>query len=178
MSDTKQEPDFDPALEAELRALAPAPVAAPLLERIEQAVKDDAARAAQPKRHPALDWRLWIMPATAAAAIAVIATLAPKQTTPQPASPAQPQQQLADKPAPAPAVAPAEEEPIDLFPAHRGNEVVSAVNEGIHYRDNQPYQRVRVKVMDSFTWETPNGARRVQFNLPREESILLPIPVH
>ena len=176
MSDMKQEPEFDPALEAELQQLTPAPVNAQLLERIEQAVADDTAHPAQPQGHPALDWRLWIMPVTAAAAIALIATMAPENTEPQPAGPAQPTQpQLTKNPAAAPIE---DDEPIDLFPAHRGNEVVSAVNEGIQYRDNQPYQRVRVKVMDSFTWETPNGARRVQFNLPREESILLPIPVH
>ena len=43
MKDLNHEPDFDPALEHELRKLAPAPVKERLLERMEEAVTHDTA---------------------------------------------------------------------------------------------------------------------------------------
>ena len=43
MKDLNHEPDFDPALEHELRKLAPAPVKERLLERMENAVTHDTA---------------------------------------------------------------------------------------------------------------------------------------
>ena len=52
MKDLNHEPDFDPALEHELRKLAPAPVKERLLERMEEAVTHDTAQA-QPARQPA-----------------------------------------------------------------------------------------------------------------------------
>ena len=74
MKDLNHEPDFDPALEQELRKLAPAPVEERLLERMEEAVTHDTAPA-QPARHPARNWRLWVMPATAVAGITLMALL-------------------------------------------------------------------------------------------------------
>ena len=41
MKDLNHEPDFDPALEHELRKIAPAPVKEPLLERVQNAVTHD-----------------------------------------------------------------------------------------------------------------------------------------
>ena len=57
MKDLNHEPDFDPALEHELRKHAPAPVKERLLERMEEAVTHDTAQAQparQPARHPQL----------------------------------------------------------------------------------------------------------------------------
>ena len=123
MKDLNHEPDFDPALEHELRKLAPAPVKERLLERMENALTHNTA-SVKPAQHPARNWRLWVMPATAVAGIALMVLLAPQKPTPEAAEPVNPQASL-------PAVAKTEEAPIELFPVRRNNEVMEAVHEGI-----------------------------------------------
>lgn len=170
MKDLNHEPDFDPALEQELRKLAPAPVKERLLERMEEAVTHDTAQA-QPARHPARNWRLWVMPATAVAGITLMALLAPQSPTPEAAKPIAPQDSL-------PTVAKTEEEPIELFPVRRNNEVVEAVHEGIIQVPGQaPYRKVRVQVMDSMEWIAPDGVTRVEYQVPREEHLLVPMEI-
>ena len=83
MKDLNHEPDFDPALEHELSKLAPAPVKERLLERMENAVTHNTA-SVKPAQHPARNWRLWVMPATAVAGIALMVLLAPQSPTPKP----------------------------------------------------------------------------------------------
>jgi hypothetical protein len=170
MKDLNHEPDFDPALEQELRKLAPAPVEERLLERMEEAVTHDTAQA-QPARHPARNWRLWVMPATAVAGIMLMALLAPQSPTPEATKPIAPQDSL-------PTVAKTEEEPIELFPVRRNNEVVEAVHEGIIQVPGQaPYRKVRVQVMDSMEWIAPDGVTRVEYQVPREEHLLVPMEI-
>ena len=170
MKDLNHEPDFDPALEQELRKLAPAPVKERLLERMEEAVTHDTAQA-QPARHPARNWRLWVMPATAVAGIALMVLLAPQKPTPEAAEPVNPQASL-------PAVAETEEAPIELFPVRRNNEVMEAVHEGIiQVPGKAPYRKVRVQVMDSMEWIAPDGVTRVEFQVPREEHLLMPMEI-
>lgn len=174
MKDLNHEPDFDPALEHELRKLAPAPVKERLLERMEEAVTHDTAQAQparQPARHPARNWRLWVMPATAVAGITLMALLAPQSPTPKAAKPIAPQDSL-------PTVAETEGEPIELFPVRRNNEVVEAVHEGIIQIPGQaPYRKVRVQVMDSMEWIAPDGVTRVEYQVPREEHLLVPMEI-
>ena len=174
MKDLNHEPDFDPALEHELRKLAPAPVKERLLERMEEAVTHDTAQAQparQPARHPARNWRLWVMPATAVAGITLMALLAPQSPTPKAAKPIAPQDSL-------PTLAKTEEEPIELFPVRRNNEVVEAVHEGIIQIPGQaPYRKVRVQVMDSMEWIAPDGVTRVEYQVPREEHLLVPMEI-
>ena len=170
MKDLNHEPDFDPALEQELRKLAPAPVKERLLERMEEAVTHDTAQA-QPARHPARNWRLWVMPATAVVGITLMALLAPQSQTPEAAKPIAPQDSL-------PTMAKTEEEPIELFPVRRNNEVVEAVHEGIIQVPGQaPYRKVRVQVMDSMEWIAPDGVTRVEYQVPREEHLLVPMEI-
>ena len=57
MKDLNHEPDFDPALEHELRKLAPAPVKERLLESMENAVTHNTA-SVKPAQHPTRNWRL------------------------------------------------------------------------------------------------------------------------
>lgn len=170
MKDLNHEPDFDPALEHELRKLAPAPVKERLLERMENAVTHNTA-SEQPAQHPARNWRLWVMPATAVAGIALMVLLAPQKPTPEAAEPVNPQASL-------PAVAETEEAPIELFPVRRNNEVMEAVHEGIIQVPGQaPYRKVRVQVMDSMEWIAPDGVTRVEFQVPREEHLLMPMEI-
>ena len=170
MKDLNHEPDFDPALEHELRKLAPAPVKERLLERMENAVTHNTA-SVKPPQHPARNWRLWVMPATAVAGIALMALLAPQTPTPEAAEPVNPQASL-------PAVAETEEAPIELFPVRRNNEVMEAVHEGIIQVPGQaPYRKVRVQVMDSMEWIAPDGVTRVEFQVPREEHLLMPMEI-
>ena len=170
MKDLNHEPDFDPALEHELRKLAPAPVKERLLERMENAVTHNTA-SVKPAQHPARNWRLWVMPATAVAGIALMVLLAPQKPTPEVAEPVNPQASL-------PAVAETEEAPIELFPVRRNNEVMEAVHEGIIQVPGQaPYRKVRVQVMDSMEWIAPDGVTRVEFQVPREEHLLMPMEI-
>ena len=170
MKDLNHEPDFDPALEHELRKLAPAPVKERLLERMEKAVTHNTA-SVKPAQHPARNWRLWVMPATAVAGIALMVLLAPQKPTPEAAEPVNPQASL-------PAVAETEETPIELFPVRRNNEVMEAVHEGIIQVPGQaPYRKVRVQVMDSMEWIAPDGVTRVEFQVPREEHLLMPMEI-
>ena len=170
MKDLNHEPDFDPALEHELRKLAPAPVKERLLERMENAVTHNTA-SVKPAQHPARNWRLWVMPATAVAGIALMVLLAPQKPTPEAAEPVNPQASL-------PAVAETEEAPIELFPVRRNNEVMEAVHEGIIQVPGQaPYRKVRVQVMDSREWIAPDGVTRVEFQVPREEHLLMPMEI-
>ena len=170
MKDLNHEPDFDPALEHELRKLAPAPVKERLLERMENAVTHNTA-SVKPAQHPARNWRLWVMPATAVAGIALMVLLAPQKQTPEAAEPVNPQASL-------PAVAETEEAPIELFPVRRNNEVMEAVHEGIIQVPGQaPYRKVRVQVMDSMEWIAPDGVTRVEFQVPREEHLLMPMEI-
>jgi len=170
MKDLNHEPDFDPALEHELRKLAPAPVKERLLERMENAVTHNTA-SVKPAQHPARNWRLWVMPATAVAGIALMVLLAPQKPTPEAAEPVNPQASL-------PAVAETEEAPIELFPVRRNNEVMEAVHEGIIQVPGQaPYRKVRVQVMDSMEWIAPDGVTRVKFQVPREEHLLMPMEI-
>ena len=170
MKDLNHEPDFDPALEHELRKLAPAPVKERLLERMENAVTHNTA-SVKPAQHPARNWRLWVMPASAVAGIALMVLLAPQKPTPEAAEPVNPQASL-------PAVAETEEAPIELFPVRRNNEVMEAVHEGIIQVPGQaPYRKVRVQVMDSMEWIAPDGVTRVEFQVPREEHLLMPMEI-
>jgi len=170
MKDLNHEPDFDPALEHELRKLAPAPVKERLLERMEKAVTHNTA-SVKPAQHPARNWRLWVLPATAVAGIALMVLLAPQKPTPEAAEPVNPQPSL-------PAVAETEEAPIELFPVRRNNEVMEAVHEGIIQVPGQaPYRKVRVQVMDSMEWIAPDGVTRVEFQVPREEHLLMPMEI-
>ena len=170
MKDLNHEPDFDPALEHELRKLAPAPVKERLLERMENAVTHNTA-SVKPAQHPARNWRLWVMPATAVAGIALMVLLAPQKPTPEAAEPVNSQASL-------PAVAETEEAPIELFPVRRNNEVMEAVHEGIIQVPGQaPYRKVRVQVMDSMEWIAPDGVTRVEFQVPREEHLLMPMEI-
>ncbi len=170
MKDLNHEPDFNPALEHELRKLAPAPVKERLLEHMENAVTHNTA-SVQPAQHPARNWQLWVMPATAVAGIALMVLLAPQKPTPEAAEPVNPQASL-------PAVAETEEAPIELFPVRRNNEVMEAVHEGIIQVPGQaPYRKVRVQVMDSMEWIAPDGVTRVEFQVPREEHLLMPMEI-
>ena len=170
MKDLNHEPDFDPALEHELRKLAPAPVKERLLERMENAVTHNTA-SVKPAQHPDRNWRLWVLPATAVAGIALMVLLAPQKPTPEAAEPVNPQASL-------PAVAETEETPIELFPVRRNNEVMEAVHEGIIQVPGQaPYRKVRVQVMDSMEWIAPDGVTRVEFQVPREEHLLMPMEI-
>ncbi len=170
MKDLNHEPDFDPALEHELSKLAPAPVKERLLERMENAVTHNTA-SVKPAQHPARNWRLWVMPATAVAGIALMVLLAPQKPTPEAAEPVNPQASL-------PAVAETEETPIELFPVRRNNEVMEAVHEGIIQVPGQaPYRKVRVQVMDSMEWIAPDGVTRLEYQVPREEHLLVPVEI-
>ena len=111
------------------------------------------------------------MPATAVAGITLMALLAPQSPTAEATKPIAPQDSL-------PTAAKTEGEPIELFPVRRNNEVVEAVHEGIIQVPGQaPYRKVRVQVMDSMEWIAPDGVTRVEYQVPREEHLLVPMEI-
>ena len=159
------EPEFDPALEEELRQVKPARMAEALLERISYIAADSSSA------HQASAWRsnrwLWLIPFTATVAVVLALTLSPQKTD----KPETPPDKIAAKQV--------QEELIELFPIRRNNQVVEAINEGIiHIEGKRPYWSVRMQVVDSYEWAQPNGATRVQYQIPREERFLVPADIY
>ena len=160
------EPEFDPTLEEELRQVKPAHIDETLLERISHAATDRPSAPQVATRRPHR-W-LWLIPFTATAAIVLALTLSPQKTDNQP-----------DKIAAKSLNKPTKEEPIELFPIRRNNQVVEAINEGIiHIEGRQPYRSVRMQVVGSYEWAQPNGVTRVQYQVPREERLLVPATIY
>ena len=183
MDNTNHEPEFDPALEAELRDVAPAKLDAALLDRLAHATAEAEVDVQEPLQPSS--WRFWLIPGIAVAGLALMIFVNPNL---QPAQPNEPADVSANansvsrptaKPAEAMAEKEEEEESIELFPARRNNQVVNTINDGIvHDRDNQPFRRVRLQLIDTYTWEDPNGPTRVQFDVPREEHFLVPATIY
>ena len=160
------EPEFDPTLESELRQIRPAKMDEALLERISHAATD------HPPAPQSSTWRsrrwLWLVPFTAAAAIVLALTLSPQKND-----------DLPDGTAAKSSNKPTKEETIELFPVSRNNQIVEAINEGIiHIEGRQPYRSVRMQVVDSYQWAQPNGVTRVQYQVPREERLLVPATIY
>ena len=159
------EPEFDPTIESELRQIKPAKMDEVLLERISHAATDSSPV------HQTSSWRsnrwLWLIPFTATAAIVLALVLSSPQTN----KTTNPPDKIASKTA--------QEEPIELFPILKNNQIVEAVNEGIIQIDGRrPYRSVRMQVIDSYEWAQPNGATRVQYQVPREERFLVPVDIY
>ena len=99
-----------------------------------------------------------------------MALLAPQSPAPKAAKPIAPQDSL-------PTVAETEGEPIELFPVRRNNEVVEAVHEGIIQIPAKHPIAGAVQVMDSMEWIAPDGVTRVEYQVPREEHLLVPMEI-
>ncbi len=165
-----QEPEFDPKLESSLRQLAPARVDDQLSGRLEQAIAD--AKAQQQPVRPMLHWRFWLIPSAAVATVALLIALNPSETRQNPA--VQPSSLATAQPT----TEPNDKRPLELFPA-RQNNMVNTRSEGIiHSTDNQPFQKVRMQMVDSYTWKDPSGPTRVQYTVPSEEHLLIPLEIH
>tara|TARA_B100000676_G_scaffold312612_1_gene387720 strand:- start:2206 stop:2694 length:489 start_codon:yes stop_codon:yes gene_type:complete len=159
------EPEFDPTLESELRQTRPAEIDQSLLERIGHSVS--TGKTNQQESILRSNRWLWLIPCTATAVIVLALVLASPQETEKIITP----EKVAAKPT--------EEQPIELFPIRKNNKVVEAVNEGIiQINGKQPYRSVRMQVIDSYEWSQPNGATRVQYQIPREERFLVPAEIY
>lgn len=159
------EPQFDPTLESELRQTRPAKIDQSLLERIGHAVS--TVKTNQQESIIRSNRWLWLIPCTATAVITLALVLASPQETEKIIT----SEKVAAKPN--------EEQPIELFPIRKNNKVVEAVNEGIiQINGKRPYRSVRMQVIDSYEWGQPNGATRVQYQIPREERFLVPADIY
>ena len=159
------EPEFDPTLESELSQIQPARIDQSLLERISHNATNSTT-SQQESTLRSNRW-LWLIPCTATAVIVLALVLA----SPREVETVGPPEKIASKPT--------EEEPIELFPIRKNNKVVKAVNEGIIQIDGKrPYRSVRMQVIDSYEWGQPNGATRVQYQVPREERFLVPAEIY
>jgi hypothetical protein len=165
-----QEPEFDPKLESSLRQIAPARVDDQLSGRLEQAIAD--AKAQQQPVRPKLNWRFWLIPSAAVATVALLIALNPSETRQNPA--VQPSSLATAQPT----TEPNNKRPLELFPAHQNN-MVNTRSEGIILStNNQPFQKVRMQMVDSYTWKDPSGPTRVQYTVPSEEHLLIPLEIH
>ena len=165
-----QEPEFDPKLESSLRQVAPARVDDQLSVRLEQAIAD--AKAQQLPVRPMLNWRFWLIPSAAVGTVALLIALNPSETRQNPAV-------LPSSLATAqPTTEPNDKRPLELFPA-RQNNMVNTRSEGIILStDDQPFQKVRMQMVDSYTWKDPSGPTRVQYTVPSEAHLRLPREIH
>lgn len=171
---TNGEPEFDPALEQELRQARPASDV--LVARLEMALVEDAG-VVNPQPIPA--WRQWIAPTAGLAALLVALPRQPAtQNSPDAANPGM------NKVLPHAAAAlipPQTEAPksLDLKPVAMENRVVGAVDDGVfNTPDQHPMRRVRMQVVDSYTWESKDGATTINYTVPREEHFLIPLAIH
>ncbi|MDP7051629.1 MAG: hypothetical protein QF600_06865 [Verrucomicrobiota bacterium] len=165
-----QEPEFDPKLESSLRQIAPARVDDQLSGRLEQAIAD--AKAQQQPVRPKLNWRFWLIPSAAVATVALLIALNPSETRQNPAG--RPSSLATAQPT----TEPNDKSSLELFPAHQNN-MVNTRSEGIiHSKDNQPFQKIRMQMVDSYTWKDPSGPTRVQYTVPSEEHLLIPLEIH
>ena len=165
-----QEPEFDPKLESSLRQIAPAKMDNQLFNRLEQAIAD--AKVQQQPVRPKLNWRFWLIPSAAVATVALLIALNSSETRQNPA--VQPSSLATAQPT----TEPNDKSSLELFPAHQNN-MVNTRSEGIiHSKDNQPFQKIRMQMVDSYTWKDPSGPTRVQYTVPSEEHLLIPLEIH
>jgi len=164
-----KEPEFDPELERDLRALKPAAADSRLLERLEEVLSKTAAAESTPAP-PTEAWRQWLAPVAGAAAMIAALLVLPPERAPEPTPSAF---------TPAALVEALEEEPVDLKPVQVQNHVLGALEEGIVSTPNdQPFHKVRLRLLDSFTWEDDSGATRIKYTVPREEHFLIPATIY
>ena len=155
-------------LEQELKQMRPRALPTPLIGRVAGKIAGPSSR-----RSLLSDWRTWILPAAAAALLAVTVTSIPflvreSAVVPESAA-AQPAASHATVATPAPA-------PARLQPVRATNVLYDAVNEGIVYLDEDtPAQRMRLSYLDTITWENPKGGASLQWTVPREEIYFVPV---
>jgi hypothetical protein len=155
-------------LENELKQLRPRAMPAPLIGRVAKDLAEPARR-----RGLFAEWRTWILPAAAAAALAVAVTSIPFLMRERGIEPETVLVEPASGPANAgAAVAMA----ARLQPVRATNVLYDAVDEGIVYLDEDtPAQRMRLSYLDTITWENPKGGASLQWTVPREEIYFVPV---
>jgi len=153
-------------LENELKQMRPRSVPAPLVGR----VAEEFAAEPKVKRGLLAGWRTWILPAGAAALLAVTVTSIPflvrePDATPAPST-ATSQQQVTVTAAPS----------AKLQPVRATNVLYEAVNEGVVRLDDDTLARqVRFQYLDTITWEDPRSGVSLQRTVPREEIYFVPV---
>jgi len=152
-------------LENELKRLRPRSLPAPLVGR----VAAELDRKPGEKHGVLAAWRAWILPAMAAAALAVAVTSIPFLVRENGGEPGAGE---------APALSTTAQVAADarLHPVRATNVLYDAVNEGIVYlEDNTPARRMRLSYLDTITWEDPRSGTSLQRSVPREEIYFIPV---
>ena len=159
-------------LENELKRLRPRSLPAPLVGRI--AGEFAAEASTEPRRF--VQWPSWILPAVAAALLAVAVTSVPfiirDRASQEPAAKA------AVSPAPARVAKAAIAGATDsmMLPVRATNVLYDAVNEGVvRLDDNTLARRMRLNYLDTITWENPKSGASLQRTVPREEILFIPV---
>jgi hypothetical protein len=158
-------------LEKELRSLLPTKPSAQLAERIAAELKQPPARVNEPAagllvRRPkkALFMRPWSILLAGAAAVvigffAVALWLKPGSTS------------IASKPETAVTAVALNETPDESV-----DELIGAQDEGLVYGEGEePQRQVRMVYLERHTWTNPQTGAVVEFEVPREDIVLMPV---
>jgi hypothetical protein len=148
----------DHDIESLLQSLSPAKPSAALTKSVDRELEQDLSWARAPKKAPNLSWFapvMWTSLGAAAAVLVMSAVPASSVTTGSPA--------LSQAPS--------------VMPMSTIREVMAAQDEGIQYNDvsRLPEQHVRLVSMERHAWIDPRDGAQITVEMPREDSVVLPV---
>ncbi len=145
-------------IESLLQSLAPAKPSTALTRSVDHELEQDLSWAGTPKRAPNLNWFAPVMWTSmgAAAAVLVMSAVGFSSVTTNSAT-------LSRAPS--------------VLPVSTIREVMEAQNEGIQYNDvsRLPEQHVRLVSMERHAWIDPRDGAQITVEVPREDSVVLPV---
>lgn len=158
-------------LENELKQLRPKSLPAPLLGRIATELAEAPA-----KRGFFATWRTWVLPAAAAAALAVAVTSIPFLVSRRGPETTEPPVAGTRTTAPSAGTNVANVANEKFRPVRATNVLYDAVNEGVvRLDDDSLARRMRLNYLDTITWEDPRSGASLQRTVPREEIVFIPV---
>ncbi|MCX6853762.1 MAG: hypothetical protein NTV80_02530 [Verrucomicrobia bacterium] len=148
----------DQDIESLFKSLSPAMPSVALTESVDRELEQDLSWARTPKKAPNLGWFapvMWTSLGAAAAVLVMSAVPASSVTTGSPA--------LSQAPS--------------VMPMSTIREVMEAQDEGIQYNDvsRLPEQHVRLVSMERHAWIDPRDGAQITVEMPREDSVILPV---
>jgi hypothetical protein len=148
----------DHDIESLLQSLSPAKPSNALTKSVDHELEQDLSWAGTAKRAPNLNWFAPVMWTSLGAAAAVMVMGAMPVSLVNTGSPA-----LSRVPS--------------VMPVSTIREVMEAQNEGIQYNDvsRLPEQHVRLVSMERHAWIDPRDGAQITVEVPREDSVVLPV---
>ncbi len=175
LGDTPLLSDEDRLLEGRLQALRPAAPSPEFLTRIEEALNQEPSAAQEEATFP-MRFRDWAPLFKLAAVLLMVLGVLSVFTRPGPeTAPSQTNARDAAERDPAtqrPVLVPSE----GIHAVHWNPRFDQLEDDGIVILEgNRPFRRVRMRMRDEFLWDGPEDRGTMRAEIPREESLLLPI---